>query len=279
MTILYVSNVSDSTTCLANLVTDDCKIQAATVDYPVVIANNTVTLDYGKLSDMAVASPYISTGDSYPYSDNGTLAPDGSPAGPLMGLQETIYSYLSSNAAFHGMNATPPLRYTSSGIQPMLYLNRDDGGCLVSWDRPTSALIASLHEATFRMALNAASTLSATSQPFTAQRKSEVLVFRSSFGYLGAALGVMSLSVLALAALLWGWWELGRSVSGSPLEIAIAFGAPMLECSHEMGAEGIVREVGGKRVKYENTVVGGVQGPMRLIELRPEETVLLGDGR
>lgn len=276
MTVLYMSDVSDSNTCLASLVTDDCKIQAATVDYPVIIANNNIALDSSKLSDMAVVSPYTSAGDSYFYSDNGTVAPSGSPTGPLMGLQQTIYSCLSSSAAFFGTNSTPPLSYTTNGIQAVLYLNHDDGGCLVSRDRPTAALIASLHEATFRMALDAASTLSAVSQSFTAQRRSDVLVFRSSFGYLGAVLCVMGLAVLALLVLLWGWWELGRPVSDSPLEVAMAFGAPILECSQEMSAKGIVREVGTKRVKYENTILGEVQGLLRLTELRREESRVVG---
>ena len=89
------------------------------------------------------------------------------------------------------------------------------------------------------------------------------------------------LGVVAVLPLFIGWWELGRPVSFSPLEVAKAFDAPLLGAVDSIGGKegiaeqvrvevgrvryGVVDEVGGdgmgvrQRLKISN--VGGVRTP------------------
>lgn len=53
-------------------------------------------------------------------------------------------------------------------------------------------------------------------------------VFAVHRGWLVGGFTVMVLACLAILPTYWGWWELGREVSMSPLEIARAFEAPIM---------------------------------------------------
>jgi hypothetical protein len=61
--------------------------------------------------------------------------------------------------------------------------------------------------------------------------------------------------MLALSAVLlqvWGWWELGRLVSLSPLEVAKAFRAPtMQDAKKTSDVDGVLGLIGKNRVIYD----------------------------
>jgi hypothetical protein len=61
----------------------------------------------------------------------------------------------------------------------------------------------------------------------------------------------MLVGLLAALSLLRGWWELGRTVSLSPLETAKAFAAPILEYGGSHEAVGVLKEVGATQMHYE----------------------------
>ena len=62
----------------------------------------------------------------------------------------------------------------------------------------------------------------------------------------------MILGILATMSLLWGWWQLDRYVTLSPLETGKAFGAPILmTAGPEQEASSIVREIGHERVAHD----------------------------
>ena len=61
MSIFYVSAVDDN--CMADLVVERCNIETATVKYPLILQNDTVSLNREKLLSMEVVSPYSSPGD------------------------------------------------------------------------------------------------------------------------------------------------------------------------------------------------------------------------
>ena len=61
LTVLHSSALSDS--CVATLTIDTCNIEAAIVQYPVIIQNATVLLNQAKLQHIPVLSTYISRGD------------------------------------------------------------------------------------------------------------------------------------------------------------------------------------------------------------------------
>ena len=65
--------------------------------------------------------------------------------------------------------------------------------------------------------------------------------------------------MLGTIALFYGWWELGRAVSLSPIEIAKVFDAPLLNgkgTSAEIGE--LLNEIGPVRVRYGEPVQCGM---------------------
>ena len=111
-----------------------------------------------------------------------------------------------------------------------------------------------MNEILFRMAYNpgiASIEYAKERQNFTAHQVTPTLVFHSNYIYLYCAVGVLVLALIALFVQLWGWWELGRSVSLSPIEIAKAFGARLLRTtSNGVNADRVLDELGNMRVQY-----------------------------
>lgn len=105
-------------------------------------------------------------------------------------------------------------------------------------------------------------------QTFSVQRTNQALIFYSNYRFLAAALVVMLLALLAVLFLLWGWWELGRHVSLSPLETAKAFGPPMMQDAGSNSAvDGILKAIGPMGVRYDGE--GGII--LQSLERRNEE--------
>jgi hypothetical protein len=65
------------------------------------------------------------------------------------------------------------------------------------------------------------------------------------------AASIQSFAILFAALLYWGWWQLGRHVSFSPIEIAKAFDAPLLQnVNTNSRAKDLLRDVGNLRIRY-----------------------------
>ncbi|KAI9767113.1 MAG: hypothetical protein M1840_005902 [Geoglossum simile] len=261
LTTLYSSAVNDS--CVATLTVDTCQIEAAVVEYPVTIQNSTVILNYGRLQDMPVTSTYISAGDL-------PTAPRGAGAGPLAGLNNFFGYYLYANvtevfdpdlgrSTYSGPSMIADLFFDPEASS---YDNHTFAKCGLKWSSPTSYVLNSMHDFMFRAALRVGNGIEV--QTFKAQRTSAALLFHSEPRYLASALAVMLLALLAVLSLLWGWWELGRLVSLSPLETAKAFGAPMMQsASQHSTIEGILKEIGETKFKYDERILLATEGGER----------------
>lgn len=76
-------------------------------------------------------------------------------------------------------------------------------------------------------------------------------VFTVNYAWLFGGSSLIALAGLAIAPLYWGWWHLGRPVSLSPLEIAKAFDAPLLQAVDANGtSEELTKAIGDLRVRY-----------------------------
>ena len=144
------------------------------------------------------------------------------------------------------------------GLQANLY-REDDGsysGCAVNFSDPTADMIQTLDELAFRTALNMPPNGDASPiRHFAAQQANTVLVFESHYEYLIAAYLVTFFSILIIAGTFDRWWILGRNFSLSPIEIAVAFEAPMLRDVDSNAPERmLVKQLGEKRVKYGEVV-------------------------
>jgi hypothetical protein len=86
-----------------------------------------------------------------------------------------------------------------------------------------------------------------------------------------------SIAILFAALLYWGWWQLGRHVSFSPIEIAKAFDAPLLQdVNTNSRAKDLLRDVGNLRIRY-----GAVSQRQPLLGERKQDTTpsTLGEPR
>ena len=78
-----------------------------------------------------------------------------------------------------------------------------------------------------------------------------VLVYDSNYSFLADALVVMLLAVVTVVPVFNGFWLLERNTSLSPLELAKAFGSPILDrANSNMSSEEIVKSVGSTSVRY-----------------------------
>ena len=77
------------------------------------------------------------------------------------------------------------------------------------------------------------------------------VVYQTHAGWLAGGFAVVALSCLAILPSYWGWWLLGRLVTTSPLDVAMAFDAPLLRDADPNGtADKPLRVVGYKHVRY-----------------------------
>ncbi|OCL08504.1 hypothetical protein AOQ84DRAFT_318320, partial [Glonium stellatum] len=250
---VYLSEVDGS--CIGTITTDTCNIIAATVEYPVIIQDTTMTLNYANLlTNRSVISNYTSKGDEKSNTPNTTLA------GPLIGLNNFIGSYISTSAEL----ANPPTTYSANTSLPDLFYDTNSSDyspyayehCGLRWRKPTDYILTSLTEFMFRTALDVGRNESLSSnkdlQNFTLGFAGTELRYHSDFGYLAGAVILMLLGLLGVFVLLWGWWELRRPVTLSPLETAKAFGAPiLLGAGYTKDAKAIIEEIGDERVAHD----------------------------
>jgi hypothetical protein len=244
LTTLHSSAVDDS--CIATLTIDTCNIEAGVVEYPVTIQNSTVTLNYDKLNHVTVLSTHVYPGDLP------TAAPF-SLAGTLQGLNDFYGYYL-----FATTTVATESTYSGSSMLADMFFDADPSSfdnhtlqtCGLKWASPTEYVLNSMQDFMFRAAMRASNS-TAEVQTFTAQRTSPALIFHSEYSYLAAALAVMLLALFVVLFLLQGLWELGRTVSLSPLETAKAFCAPVMKrAGQKSTANEILKDIGQISVRY-----------------------------
>jgi hypothetical protein len=242
LTTLHSSDVNDL--CIATLMVDTCDIDAAVVEYPIIIQNSTVSLKHDELKNMTVVSTYASAGDS-------PTAPQNSGAGPLAGLNNFFGYYLYANVTEVFDVYLNKSTYSGPSMIADLFFDPEASSydaytfsrCGLKWSSPTEYVLDAMHEFMFRAALRAGN--STETQTFTVRRDAPALVFHSDERYLASALIAILLALLALVNLLWGWWQLEQSVTLSPIETARAFGAPALQTSKANATiNDILREIG-----------------------------------
>lgn len=152
------------------------------------------------------------------------------------------------------------------------------------WSDPTDNMISTAHELTLRAAIATTNTRIVTfwnedesenTPDLLTQFQSEIAspnltfvnrtvsqdaevtmtfeesVYKTQPKWLTAAFAVILLACISIVPTYWGWWHLGRPVSMSPLEIAKAFDAPLMQYADPNGsAANHLRTVGDMRVRY-----------------------------
>lgn len=70
--------------------------------------------------------------------------------------------------------------------------------------------------------------------------------------------------VLFVLPTYWGFWQLGRKLALSPLEIAAAFRSPLVDSGKDV--DGILQEAGKKQVQFGHIVSGEAAGRLGVAE-------------
>lgn len=100
-----------------------------------------------------------------------------------------------------------------------------------SFHDPMQSMVKTMQEIAFRTSVRAGKDLANTTdtkQKVQYNGSATRSVYITDFRYMIAAVVLSIASVVAVGLTFYGWWELGRTVSLSPLEIAKAFDAPLL---------------------------------------------------
>ncbi|KAL6863712.1 hypothetical protein J3F83DRAFT_762531 [Trichoderma novae-zelandiae] len=247
--------------CTGKMVQHNCTLRAAAVYYGLTITNGSVTLDPGDL-DMNTTISITQ------FDDWHQLASGSAGAGGFLtmfgGVASVLQAQYNSNTTLRiAVTTNTPYIVSAVGQAASTFLTaeiEDYGNCTMTWSDPREDMINNVRELMFRSAIAVANQ---TGAPPIRFRRDNVLVTRLGIVYVvhweffGIAVGCMSVQVLIILWLIWGWQKLGRRVSLDPFEIAKAMGAPLLNHgSSNSSADQILDLLGGRRVKYGELVDG-----------------------
>ncbi|RMZ90612.1 hypothetical protein DV736_g2174, partial [Chaetothyriales sp. CBS 134916] len=243
--VIYAATVNDM--CIASMVMEHCDISTALVQQEIKIENGSITLAD---SPSQLISVYYSSLDV-------VNAPDGTSAGPLAILNWLGVFYFESSFTLN-FNLTNQVASEAHGIVPtsiqyQIVNASSTLPCQFTFKSPVNNIIHAMEEVLFRMAYapRQPGKFPMATQTFPVTQVTPTLVFESNYIYAGIAVALMAIALLVLLLPLWGWWQLGRSVSLSPLETGKAFGAPLMhEATAANDASDLIDEIGDLRVRY-----------------------------
>lgn len=98
--------------------------------------------------------------------------------------------------------------------------------------------------------------------------------YHTNFTYMAGALVSTFVCVLFILPTYWGFWQLGRKLALSPLEIAAAFRSPLVDSGKDI--DGILQEAGKKQVRFGHIVSGEAAGRLGVAEHGQVERVQRG---
>ncbi|ERF74166.1 hypothetical protein EPUS_03356 [Endocarpon pusillum Z07020] len=158
----------------------------------------------------------------------------------------------SSQATFEYKGAISATRLAGSLVNQMVANTSDSW--FITFHDPMDTMLDAMREIAFRAALQAGKnnvtvTNAQQSVPFTGHDTHTIYTMDTKYMVLGALVSLMG--VVSVGATFYGWWQLGRKVSMSPLEIAKAFDAPLLrEMGSNVSNERIPIYIKSQRVQY-----------------------------
>ncbi|KAL1392756.1 hypothetical protein HDK64DRAFT_306228 [Phyllosticta capitalensis] len=228
-----------------------CLLQPSIMALPVTFSNSTVSL-YGSMeTDRQVKS--------LDYEGPSSRNPRDTTIG---GFQLAMSTLFKSSATYQFGGAVSSINFEGSTVNQ--YVDDKSSGDFsypddVNWNDPTSDILDAIREVAFRASIYAANEYSSNQTALKNMNASQDVhylgqsletVYATDLVRMiaGAALAVLGL--LGALPLYYGWWELGRDVTMSPVEIAKAFDARLLAETNEHDAKGIVRAGKKLRIKY-----------------------------
>jgi hypothetical protein len=246
MIVKYVNGVDSS--CLANITTATYTFQAGWVMYPFSIRNTTVGADLTKIA--TGFQPVTYPGDS-------PNAAELTSAGPLMGIGYVAGEYFLSNATLYWDSEIQAFSKHVNGTLALQWYDYDynDSGCLnLRYVDPTNMLSNVFQEILLWASLDAANKTEAFVEAYPVTILTYTLLYVTFYPFLAVTTLILAIAFVAVASTLWGWWELGRNVSLSPLETAKAFGAHLFQAENfDMDSKHLANNTGGEEIQVRRS--------------------------
>ncbi|KAE9377308.1 hypothetical protein N431DRAFT_331034 [Stipitochalara longipes BDJ] len=264
MTVWYTNNATSD--CTGTMTLRTCSLRPATLRYPITLEKNVLSLgnivnDSVVQSLQPVSPDWISIDGGSDY-DRWTLG----------GLYVAANNLFASNATYqftggHGSVVYLPDTLSNQFVQlpPSIASNESSSiynetipeVCTSNWEDPTTYILSSLNELAFRVSLRSAGIEFRNTSQLPAPQTLEMLesssvnVFHSEYRYLLGSSLLGAFFVLLVAPTFWGWWQIGRSVTLNPIEIAKAFDAPFFQGPGSNATEQeIVQNTGSRSLRY-----------------------------
>lgn len=104
--------------------------------------------------------------------------------------------------------------------------------------------------------------------PVNETQTSTSIHYKTNTGYMFGAIASVLVCILCVIPSYYGYWQLGHDVTLCPFEIANAFRAPVLENpgATNTGVKALLKEVGGRQVKYGEMVQADAPGRLAIAE-------------
>jgi len=95
----------------------------------------------------------------------------------------------------------------------------------------------------------------------------DAIHYKTNFNFMWGALASMLVCVFCVLPVYYGYWQLGRAVTLGPFEIAAAFRAPDLHHPTNAPIDTLIKEVGGRRVKFGEVLDGSDKGKIAVADV------------
>ncbi|KAF3484459.1 uncharacterized protein GIQ15_03783 [Arthroderma uncinatum] len=242
----------DTPDCSGRLTVRNCSLSSAIVQYPVIIDGNKSTISLDPSSTI-----FDDVFESHTNVDPNLYGPRQGPT-VLGGLWFALNNRFASTShmRFIGAVGYEVLSTGSTASQfavvaDMLKANDafNSGMCHLHFQDPTQQLLQEARQFMFRTAVAAAN--SSDIQQVMSREIATRPVYQSHWQFLGIALLVTALAIIAVTLTFHGFWHLGRRVTMSPIELAKAFDSPLLNCEDSNAVVGtLVERIGERTVRY-----------------------------
>lgn len=229
-----------------------------------------------KLSNASVVTLESRWQDNLCYTNLTYQGPTSSSAGwatTLGGIQYAASNLFKSSASVSFGGSVSSVTFTGNLVSQHLTTDPRGAGAgtgdNLAWSDPVDDMINAISEISFRTSLYAAAdqSLSSTRQNSTYMMVDQTVpytgssthtIYRTNIALMITGVAFSLLGIIGLVPLYIGWWELGREVSMSPLEIAKAFDAPLLrDVQGNAEQQEIVSRTTGFKVRYGEVMRDG----------------------
>jgi hypothetical protein len=230
--------------CLGELSVSNCTLRAGTVQYPIVVdgVSSTVSL-----------APNSTIWDDTVVGDPDYLGPEGHLTGTTTygGIFLALANQYDTSLAIQFSGAIGFEYLGAQSEASISYAQNIDivPSCNISFTNPLDDFLQGARELIFRTAVATAN--SSNEQQVQTQASGAHTVYRTEYLFLALATLVSLLAIFSVLWVFYGFWDIGRPVSMSPIETAKAFNAPVLKQGDSNApANELLRQVGAKQVKY-----------------------------